>query len=171
MWASRSKPKKALDLHPTNNILLLSLVFFPQRCRNRLLQPSASRSVVLRSSAKRYPADGQAIPPLHSSCYSLTSVGPPRTRTSQVSHSSPSATPLPHLPHLQVVPVWGLAVVHHLGALDTVWSTYDSHRKRTVRGEPDGWDPRGPWSHTRKVPHFLLYILHCQRIEKGNASS
>ena len=30
----------------------------------------------------------------------------PRTRTSEVSHSSTSATPLPHLPHLRVVPVW-----------------------------------------------------------------
>ena len=36
----------------------------------------------------------------------------PRTRTSKVSHSSPSATPLPRLPHLQVVLVWGLAVIH-----------------------------------------------------------
>ena len=98
MWASRSKPKKALDLHPTAGILLQSLVFFPQRCRNRLLQPSASSGVVLRSSAKRYPADGQAIPPLRTSCYSLPSVGPPRTRTSQVSHSSPSTTPLPRFP-------------------------------------------------------------------------
>ena len=97
---------KALDLHPTDGILLQSLVFFPQRCRDRLLQPSASSGVVLRSSAKRYPADGQAIPPLRTSCYSLPSVGPPRTRTSQVSHSSPSATPLPRLPHLRVIPVW-----------------------------------------------------------------
>ena len=112
MWASRSKPKKALDLHRTAGILLQSLVFFPQHCRNRLLQPSASSSVVLRSSAKRYPADGQAIPPLRTSCYSLPSVGPPRTRTSQVSHSSPSATPLPRLPHLRVIPFWGLAIVH-----------------------------------------------------------
>ena len=30
----------------------------------------------------------------------------PRTRASEVSHSSPSATPLPRLPHLWVVPVW-----------------------------------------------------------------
>ena len=29
MWASRSKPKKALYLHPTAGILLQSLVFFP----------------------------------------------------------------------------------------------------------------------------------------------
>ena len=35
----------------------------------------------------------------------------------------------------------GLAVVHRLGALGAAWSTYESHRKRTVRGEPDGWDP------------------------------
>ena len=154
MWASRSKPKKVLDLHPTAGILLQSLVFFPQRCRDRLLQPSASSGVVLRSSAKRYPADGQAIPPLRTSCYFLPSVGPPRNRTSQVFHSSPSATPLPRLPPLRVVPVWGLTVVHHLGALDAAWSTYESHRKRTVRGEPDGWDPRGPWSHARKVPPY-----------------
>ena len=36
----------------------------------------------------------------------------PCTRTSEVSHSSPSMTALPRLPHLRVVPVWGLAVVH-----------------------------------------------------------
>ena len=36
----------------------------------------------------------------------------PRTRTNQVSHSSPSAIPLPCLPHLRVVLVWGLVVVH-----------------------------------------------------------
>ena len=35
----------------------------------------------------------------------------PRTRTSEVSHSSPSATPLPRLPHLRVGPVWVLAVI------------------------------------------------------------
>ena len=177
MWASRSKPKKALDLHPMAGILLQSLVFFPQRCRNRLLQSSASSGVVLRSSAKRYPADGQAIPPLRTSCYSLPSVGPPRTRTSQVSHSSPSATPLPRLPHLRVVPVWGLAVVHCLAVLGAAWSTNKSHRKRTVRESltagthevhgrtqgkflliklkkmfppPDSWDPPVVSSHGRK---------------------
>ena len=136
MWASRLKPKKALDLHPTADILLQSLVFFPQRCQDHVLQPPASSGVVLRSSAKRYPADGQAIPPLRTSCYSLPSVGPPHTRTSQVFHSSPSVTPLPRLPHLRRVPVWGLAVVHRLGALCTVWSTWStnkSHRKMTVR--------------------------------------
>ena len=30
----------------------------------------------------------------------------PRTRTSEVSQSSPSATPLARLPHLRVIPVW-----------------------------------------------------------------
>ena len=56
--------------------------------------------------------------------------------------------------HLRVVPVRGLAVVHRLAALGAAWSTNESHRKRTVRGEPDGWDPRGPWSHARKVPPY-----------------
>ena len=154
MWASWSKPNKALDLHPTDDILLQSLVFFPQRCRDRLLQPPASSGVVLCSSAKRYPTDGQAIPPLRTSCYPLPSVGPPRTRTSQVSHSSLSATPLSRLPHLRVVLVWGLAVVHRLAAYGAAWSTNESHRKRTLLGEPDSWDPRGPWSHARKVPPY-----------------
>ena len=57
----------------------------------------------------------------------------PRTRTSQVSHTSPSTTPLPHLPHLRVLPVWGLASSTGLGAIGTVWSTTESHRKMTVR--------------------------------------
>ena len=118
---------------------------------SRLLPPALPRPP---APAKRYPADSQAIPPLRMSCYSIPSVGPPRTRTSQVSHSSPSVTPLPRLPHLLVVPVWGLAVVHHLAALGAAWSTNESHRKRTVRGEPDGWNPRGPWSHARKVPPY-----------------
>ena len=56
--------------------------------------------------------------------------------------------------HLRVVPVRGLAVVHRLAAFGAAWSTNESHRKRTVRGEPDGWDPRGPWSHARKVPPY-----------------
>ena len=56
--------------------------------------------------------------------------------------------------HLRVVPVRGLTVVHCLAMLGAAWSTNESHRKRTVRGEPDGWDPRGPWSHARKVPPY-----------------
>ena len=157
MWASRSKPKKALDLHPMADILLQSLVFFPQRCRNRLLQPSASSGVVLHSSAKRYPADGQAIPPLRTSYYSLPSVGPPRTRTSQVSHSSPSATPLPRLPHLRVVPVWGLAVVHRLGAL--AWR--GQHMRVIERGLYVESLTAGTHEvHGRTQGKFLL-ITHC----------
>ena len=42
-----------------------------------MLRPPVSSGVVLRSSAKRYPADGQAIPPLRTSYYSLPSVGQP----------------------------------------------------------------------------------------------
>ena len=65
-----------------------------------------------------------------------------------VGDSTVAASPSP------VVPVWGLAIVHRLGALGVAWSTYESHRKRTVHGEPDGWDPRGPWPHARKVPPY-----------------
>ena len=138
-------------------MLLQPLVFFPQRCRNRLLQPSVSSGVVLRSSAKRYPADGQAIPPLLTSCYSLPSVGPPCTRTSQVSHSSPSATPLSRLPHLRVIPVWGLAVVHRLGALGAVWS----HTRVIERGLYVESLTAGTHEvHGRTQGKFLL-ITHC----------
>ena len=56
--------------------------------------------------------------------------------------------------HLRVIPVRGLAVVDRLAAFSASWSTNESHQKRTVRGEPDGWDPRGPWSHARKVPPY-----------------
>ena len=73
----------------------------------------------------------------------------PRTRTSQVSHSSPSATPLPHLPHLRVIPVWGLAGVHRPwcarhGVVNVVNKREPleaSHRSRT--SEPSYSSPRG----------------------------
>jgi biotin operon repressor len=44
----------------------------------------------------------------------------------------------------RVVPFLGLAVIHRLRALGTassIWSTNDSHQKRTVRREADSWDP------------------------------
>ena len=66
MWASRSKPKKALDLHPTTGILLQSLIFFPQHCRDRLLQPPASSGAVLHA-LKRNATPLTARPSLHSS--------------------------------------------------------------------------------------------------------
>ena len=46
------------------------------------------------------------------------------------------------LPWLSTVPFLGLAVVHLRGALGAVWSmwsTTDFHRKSTVRGEADSW--------------------------------
>ena len=63
----------------------------------------------------------------------------PRTRTSQVSHSSLFVTPLSRLPHLRVEPVRGLAVVYRLATLDAAWSTNKSHRKRTVRESLTAW--------------------------------
>ena len=100
----------------------------------------------------------------------------PRTQTSQVFHSSPSATPLSRLPHLLVILVWGLAVAHRLAALGAVCSTNGSHQKRTIRESltvgthevhgrkqgkflliklfppPDSWDPpEGPLYFTKKT--------------------
>ena len=56
-------------------------------------------------------------------------------RTSEPSYSSTRGHPLPRLPRLSVVPFLGLAVVHRLGALGAVWSmwsTTDFHRKSTI---------------------------------------
>ena len=65
-----------------------------------------------------------------------------RSRTSEPSYSSPRGHPLPRLRRLRVVPLLGLAVIHHLGALDaawSMWSTTDFHRKITMRGDTDSW--------------------------------
>ena len=102
---------------------------------------------------KRYPTVGQAIPPpLDTSCYSpqTTAHAAIEPVISLLLLSICDSTAASS--HLRVVPVRGLPVVHRLAALGAAWSTNESHRKRTVRGEPDGWDPRGPWSNTRKVP-------------------
>ena len=89
------------------------------------------------------PTTGQAIPPLpHSPCSSAATTASHRSRTSEPSYSSPRGHPLLRLPRLRVVPFLGLAVVHCLGALGAVWSmwsTTDFHRKSTVRGEADSW--------------------------------
>ena len=54
--------------------------------------------------------------------------------------------------HFRVIPVWGLTVIHRLAALGAAWSTNGSHRTRTIRGEPDGWDPQATRAHRMKVP-------------------
>ena len=101
------------------------------------------------------PTAGQAIPPLtHSPCYSAATAASHRSRTRERSYSSPRGHPLPRLARLRLVPFLGLVVVHRRGALGAAWSTNESHRKRTLRGEPDGWDPQGPWSHARKAPPY-----------------
>ena len=73
-----------------------------------------------------------------------------RTRTSQVSLSSPSMTPLPHLPHLWVVPVWGLTVVHRPwcarhGVVNMVNNRESSKDDCTC--EADRGDAPRPWTH------------------------
>ena len=80
MWASTSKPKQGFGFtsngrHSSSISFLLPLA---------LPGPPAPASGIKRRcfarlAAKRYPADGQAIPPLRTSCYSPPSVGPPRT--------------------------------------------------------------------------------------------
>ena len=46
---------KALDLHSTTGILLQSLIFFPQRCRDRLLQPPVSSGLFCVSCSETLP--------------------------------------------------------------------------------------------------------------------
>ena len=87
------------------------------------------------------PTTGQAIPPLtYTPCYSAVTVASHRSRTSELSYSSPRGHPLSRLPRLRVVPFLGLAVVHRRGALGMVWSIWSStdfHRKSTLCGEAD----------------------------------
>ena len=84
----------------------------------------------------------RARPSLHSPTPPVIQRRRQRSQTSEPSYSSPCGHPLLHLPWLRVVPFLGLAVVHRLGALGAVWSmcsTTDFHRKSTVRGEADSW--------------------------------
>ena len=89
------------------------------------------------------PTAGQGIPLItHTPCYSTATVASHRSRTGERSYSSPRGHPLPRLPRLRVVPFLCLTVVHRPGALGvawSMWSTNNIHRKRTVRGEADGW--------------------------------
>ena len=74
-------------------------------------------------------------PLTHTPCYSAATAASHRSRTSEPSYSSPHGHPLLHLPRLCVVPFLGLTIVHRLGALGAVWSMWsrnDFHRKSTV---------------------------------------
>ena len=129
-------------------VLLQPLVF--------LLQPPKSALVVPRAPASRglLRCGGGLTAPY----YSHRWPGHPSThphpllfcgdgsltpqRTSEPSYSSTHGHPLARLPWLRVVRFLGLAVVHHLGALDVAWSMWsrnDFHRKSIVRGEADSW--------------------------------
>ena len=125
-------------------MLLQPLVF--------LLQPPKPAPVVPRAPASRArvrcgggltahttPTTGQAIPLLtHTPCYAAAMAASHRSEPVP-SYSSTRGHPLPRLPRLRFVPFLGLSVVHRPGALGAAWSTYESHRKRTVRGEADSW--------------------------------
>ena len=141
MWASRSKPKKALHLHPTAGILLQSLVFFLQHRQDRLRSPTP-----LPARLSLHPSTPHVI--LHQ----LQPHAAPEPVITLLLLSICDSTSASS--HLRVVPVRGLAVIHRLAVFGAAWSTNESHRKRTVCGEPDSWDPRGPWSHARKVPPY-----------------
>ena len=160
MWANRMKPTQGVVNLVTNDCDIHNHWIYIQRpaCTFNLSSSSSSvarttwsglrRLCLARITATRYPTAGQAIPPpLDTSCYSPQTAAPCCNRTSY----NPSP-PLNLRLHCRVFPSPsrsrpGLAVVHRLAALGAAWSTNESHRKRTVRGEPDGWDPRGPWSH------------------------
>ena len=92
MWDSRSKPKhfrkKVQRSKPKQGVGFTSNGQHSSSI-SRLLPPALSgppapasgvqRRCFVRLAAKRYPANGQAIPPLRTSYYSLSSVGPPCT--------------------------------------------------------------------------------------------
>ena len=137
-----------LDVHPTADMLLQSLIFLLQppkpapgvprapashsrlRCGRGLTAPYYSHRWLGHPSTHPHPllfcGDGSLTP----------------QRTSEPSYSSTRGHPLPPLPRLRVVPFLGLAVLHRPGALGAAWSTWsttDFHRKSTVRGEADSW--------------------------------
>ena len=122
---------------------LQSLVFFLQRCPDRLVRPP------MASGSSYHATLRSATPPparlsLHPSTppvilYRLQLHAAPEPVITLLLHSICDSTAASS--HLWVIPVRGLTVVHRLAALDAAWSTNESHRKRTVRGEPDGWDP------------------------------
>ena len=137
-----------MDVNPTVVVFLQSLIFLlqppKQRRRDRLLPPPVAGYAAMQASAPpTTPTAGQGIPLLtHTRCYSAATTASHHSRTSEPSYSSPRGHPLSHLPWLRVFSFLGLTVVHRLGALGAVrsiWSTTDFHRKSTVRGEAYSW--------------------------------
>ena len=129
-------------------MFLQSLIFLlqppKQRRRDRLLPPPVAGCAAGQASAPpTTPTAGQGIPLLtHTPCYSAATTASHRSRTGELSYSSPRGHPLSCLPRLCVVPFLCLAIVHRHGALGAAWSmssTTDFHRKSTVRGEADSW--------------------------------
>ena len=95
----RSKPKQGIGF-TSNDPHSYSIYRLPPALPGPPAPASGvQRRCFARLTTKCYPADSQAIPPLCTSCYSLLSVGPPHTRTNQVSHSSPSML------HCRVFPI------------------------------------------------------------------
>ena len=129
-------------------VFLQSLIFLlqppKQRQRDRLLPPPVAGCAAAQASAPpTTPTAGQGIPLLtHTPCYSAATGASHHSRTGERSYSSPRGHPLSRLPRLRVVPFLCLAVVHRRGALGAVWSMWsmtDFHRKSTVRGEAESW--------------------------------
>ena len=117
-----------------------------QRRSCRLLLPPVAGCASAEASpppyySHRWPSH-PSTPLTHTPCYSAATVASHRNRTSEPSYSSPRGHTLPRIPRLRVVPFLGLVVVHRLGALGAVWSmwsTNDFHRKSTVHGEDVSW--------------------------------
>ena len=159
--------RRALSTSSTNDCVIPSHWIYIQRpaCTSNLLSSSSSVAGTAWSGLRRL----AALLSTHR-CEALPHrrLGYPSTPLVILYRLQPHAAPEPVITlllhsicdstaassHLRVVPVWGLAVVHRLATFGAAWSTNESHRKRTLRGEPDGWDPRGPWSHARKVPPY-----------------
>ena len=108
-----------------------------------LLPPVAGCAAVEASPSPYYSHRWPGIPPLtHSPYYSAAMTASHRSRTSEPSYSSPRGHPLPRLPRLRVIPFLGLSVVQRpgaLGAVWSIWSTTDFHRKSTIHREADSW--------------------------------
>ena len=117
-----------MDVHPTADVLLQSLIFLPQPPKPAPSEPPAPASrgqLCCRAglTAPSYTHPWPAYPSTHPHLLLFSGDG---SRTSKPSYSPPRGQPLPSLPRLRVIPFLGLTIVHRVGALraaSPTWST------------------------------------------------
>jgi hypothetical protein len=134
-----------LDVHPTAVLLLQSLIFLLQPPKPAPPGPPAPAShgrlcCRVGLTAPPYSHGWPGLPSTHPHPLLFSSDGSLTPRPNQSTLILPSAwasTAACSLAPRRSLP--SLVVVCRLVALDTAWSTNDSHQKTTVRGDADSW--------------------------------